>query len=431
MTSIPKKVAVNLVKKVPTVRRYLDEKKAMGVQLLKQHEQITQLRENKRINRGSTEHRKNQQPYIRFITNQLDATGAPLIFMEVAKDFIKQHPKAPVDFTTFTPTNNQYVEVLKSLGFITTIHDRRDVELDFVKGDVVILNTVAHETRLKNSIYNALEAGIIKKFIWYMHEDWPEIFFDEAERQRIRKLLDRGKVTIFLPAVKALNNHQKLYGGKKNLKKLPYRIIIPGEYYMHREPEEFDKLTFIMVGKTGEGLKGHLPILYAFLTFKRMYYDHNPKTYRDFELRFMSIEADYLSLQILRHAPGLGKHFKHYPPLPHDEALDVIRESNITICYSMRECLPIFVFEGMATGHPILRNDVSGMEEQLVEGENGWLLDSNNYDQVVETIEKVLNHSSSSNDELAKMSHKSHQIAKKQGKNSYEALIRESWKSFT
>ena len=68
-----------------------------------------------------------------------------------------------------------------------------------------------------------------------------------------------------------------------------------------------------------------------------------------------------------------------------------MKDANITICYSLMEALPLFVFEGMLAGHPVLRNDSSGMEEQLEDGKNGFYLDTNDFDQVVATIERVTN----------------------------------------
>lgn len=363
-------------------------------------------------------------PSVHFITNQLDATGAPLIFMDAVNEFIDRKSNIKADLHTYAPTDPAYVDALSKRGIKVVVHERRDLIMEFEAGDVVVLNTVAHSAPLKDSIYEALEQGQLKKLIWYMHEDWPQIFFSLKERKRIRELIDKGKIEVFLPAVKAMANHRKIYAGSsQNIKLLPYKVKLPAKYYRVRQAADFDKLTFLMIGKTGEGLKGQLPILYAFLDFKQTYYDKNPEQYRKFELRFAAIEEDYLSLQILRHSGSLGEHFKHYPPLPHDGALDMIMESNITICYSMRECLPIFVYEGMAMGHPILRNDVSGQEEQLEIGKNGLFLDSNDFYQVVSVIETILNTNKTSGKKLSSMSKRSVDISKSTISNNYSKLV--------
>jgi hypothetical protein len=79
----------------------------------------------------------------------------------------------------------------------------------------------------------------------------------------------------------------------------------------------------------------------------------------------------------------------------------------------------------MLMGHPILRNDCSGVDEQLEAGRNGFLLDSEDYQQVVETFELILNRRKTSNGRLAAMSARSHAIALKQRENRYGHLIGE------
>ena len=72
----------------------------------------------------------------------------------------------------------------------------------------------------------------------------------------------------------------------------------------------------------------------------------------------------------------------------------------MTICYSVAEALPVFVFEGMLAGHALLRNECSGMEEQLEDGRNGFLLKSDDFWQMVGTIERILNRTSTSDVQL-------------------------------
>ena len=77
----------------------------------------------------------------------------------------------------------------------------------------------------------------------------------------------------------------------------------------------------------------------------------------------------------------------------------------------------------MLAGHPILRNDCSGVDEQLEAGRNGFPLDSEDFGQVVETFERILNRRKTSNEQLAAMSARSHEIALTQRDNRYETLI--------
>jgi glycosyltransferase involved in cell wall biosynthesis len=130
-----------------------------------------------------------------------------------------------------------------------------------------------------------------------------------------------------------------------------------------------------------------------------------------------------LSRQVISHAAALGDHFSYHGKVTWLENLAIGAKANFTICYSIREALPLFVFEGMAAGHPLLRNDSSGMEEQLFQGKNGFLLETNDYDQVLATIEKVLNKKKVSNTILAEMSAYSNKIALQQEKNNYTIIL--------
>jgi glycosyltransferase involved in cell wall biosynthesis len=427
-----RKAIGKIAKNIPGFNNYLAEKQIIHQQLSESKEKTTKLEMENRNLKLRLERLTDQAiPQVRFITNQLNATGAPLVFLDVVLDFLKKYPKYPVDFHTFLPVDEKYIADLQQYGVELVIHKERDTALDFVEGDVVVLNTAGHSSALKNSVYEAIESNIVKKLVWYIQEDWPEIFFTDDEKQRIAKYLEQNKLTIFNPAERALSNIQKFFSNESNIRLLPYRIKLPKNFQQVHKADDFNKIKFTMVGRTGEGIKGHLPILYALITFKKLFYDNHPEDYRDFELRLIAIEDDLLSRQIIKHGKDLGEHLMIYPPLPHDQALDVIKNSNITICYSMRECLPVFVYEGMITGHPLLRNDVSGLEEQLEDGKNGFLLNSKSYLQVLETIEKILNKNSISNEKLAQMSKRSYEIAKKAENNSYELILNEIDQNFS
>ena len=133
------------------------------------------------------------------------------------------------------------------------------------------------------------------------------------------------------------------------------------------------------------------------------------------------------NLVLYKNQPALitdvqGDKFEITSSLSHDEALDNILGSQSTICYSMYEALPIFVYEGMAMGHPIIRNDCSGAEEQIFEGENGFKVFENKYSSLPNAIEEMLNKKKVSNEELSEMSRKSNEIARAATKNKYQII---------
>lgn len=366
------------------------------------------------------------KPRVVMISHQLDNSGAPYVFMDLAQSIIDASSPQSIIFHTFNPATKESIARLNKMGIKPKIHLSKDIEIEVIKGDTIVLNTAVHAMILKNGVFSALEDGRARKLVWFVHEDDPEMLFSKSEIKRIRKLLDTNKMVMFIAAQKTLKNYQKLFDNTENIRLQPYRYGIAEKYQKVRSEEDFETLRFILPGTIGDGRKGQLPVLYALGAFKRMYYTQNQKAYRNFELTYIGMSDDFLSRQISNHAPKLlGEHFKPYGRMSHDEMLALVNESNTTICYSLREALPLFVFEGMAAGHPVLRNDCSGMEEQLFEGKNGFYLDSKDFDQLINTFETVLHKEKTTNKALAEMSVYSHDVAMRQAQNSYDPMVAE------
>ncbi len=369
---------------------------------------------------------KRDKPGIVMVSHQLDFSGAPYVFMDLAETIVKEHKNVPFEFHTFNPALKQNITRLNKSGIKPQLHISREIGVPFIKDDIVVLNTVGHTQILKNSLYYGLESNVLKKLVWFVHEDEPELVFEPHEAQRIKKLIKSNKIVIFIAAGKALENYQKFFENKTNIRKQPYKYIIPKKYQKVRGSQDFDKLSFILPGTMGDGRKGQLPVFYALGNFLKNNYQKDASKYRDFELVYVGVESDFLSRQILKHADKLlGDHFKHYGRVTHDRSSELMMESNMTICYSLRECLPLFVFEGMAAGHAVLRNDSSGIDEQLFEGKNGFYLDSADFNQIADVFEQVLNKEKTSNKALADMSKYSNKVAQDQANHSYKPMIDE------
>ncbi|NTW61166.1 glycosyltransferase family 4 protein [Candidatus Saccharibacteria bacterium] len=367
----------------------------------------------------------NKSPRIVIVSHQLDMSGAPFIIMDVAEFLKRNISKIPIKFYTFNPASSKNIVHLNKVGIKPIILTDRNSTIPLNRGDIVILNTVAHSDELKWDIYSKLQNGYIKKLIWYVHEDEPELIFNDFDTRNIKTFLDSGKIKILTAAVKTRDNYRAFFENKTGIDIQKYQVVIPNKYHRKIKKDDFnDKIRFIVPGTVSDGRKGQMPLFYAFSDFKRNVYDKNPNDYRDFELVYVGMENDFISRQMIKQADKmLGKHFSHYGRLDKDDVLDIISKSNITVCYSLRECLPLFVFEGMIMGHPILRNDSSGAEEQLVDGKNGYYLDSNDSNQVRDVIEKVLNRKKTTNKELEKMSSNSYEIAKEQESNNYSNIL--------
>jgi len=368
-----------------------------------------------------------RRPRIIILSHQFDLSGAPFVLLDFLKELQKSKPKKKIDFYTFNPAHHDNITALNKLGIKPKILLNRDTMLHFVRGDILVANTVHYSVLTKESIYLALEDGQLKKLLWYTHEDNPAAWFNPVETRRVKKLLAEKKIVFLAAASQILNNYQEHFNDVDQIKLQPYKIVTPAEYHKRRTAADFQKISFILSGSMGDVRKGQLPVLYAFIDFYNKYYRPNRQRYREFKLIFVGGQENELILkQIANHAPkALGDRFEHYGQISKDKLHNLLLKSNMTICYSLQESLPLFVFEGMIAGHPIMRNDSSGMFEQLQPGKNGFYLDSHDFGQVVEIIEKVLDPKQTSNEVLAKMSSLSYKIAKQQEANSYDPIIDE------
>jgi len=200
---------------------------------------------------------------------------------------------------------------------------------------------------------------------------------------------------------------------------MPNRIDIDKKKIFSRNEEDFDKIKFVIVGSP-DARKGSLEVVYAFTSFYNNLYKGNESKYRDFSLTVVGlsddpryIESKLYSDRVRVAAKGLGDKVILYGHQPEHKTLEIIKENNLTVLYSLYECLPRVVFDGMAFGHPLLRNDCSGYEEQLVDGVNGWKTSSEDWQGLVSSIEEIVNKKKTSNSKLASMSKESAKLAEK------------------
>ena len=372
---------------------------------------------------GASEKR---DPKLILFSHQLDLSGAPYVLLDIVSQILKIPELAEkLDFRTFTPISKYNIATLNNMGVKPKVYLDKNVGFKFVKGDVVIINTLAHSPVFIDSILTALENGTLHKVLWYAHEATPQKFLSALEGRRINKLLNKGSLVLYGTAEDCMRHYRDFFQTENGIEMMPYRFDLDLDRFRTLKAKDFDKLHFVLPGTVSDGRKGQTPILYAFIDFFHNYYKKNPEKYRDFILTFVGLENDFISEQIIRSGEGsLGSHFRHFPKVNRDTNLDITEEANITLCYSLQEALPLYIYEGMALGHPIIRNQSSGMEEQLIEGKNGFAVSSDDYEGLVATLEKVLNKDTVSNKQLAEMSAVSRDVAFKATKNTYNKMIK-------
>lgn len=359
-------------------------------------------------------------PGITVLGHQLNLSGAPFVLLDVMERLVRERLRVPIELFSYLPVHDSNLSRLQKLGLRLNLLLDKNQSPPIVQGDVVLLNTVAFNPLVRDAVLAALERGLLRKLVWYAHEDSPSNYFSSAESRRIGKLLRAGKITMFAPSRRTCQRYRDHFDAEVFCEY--YHIDLPDRFRRQREADDFSTLRFVVPGSFGDGRKGQLPILYAFAAFLGGHYCNHPELYRDFTLTFIGLEDDHLSRQVREHQQILGPRLVCLPKIPREKCLEEIHAANMTICYSLEETMGIFVFEGMLAGHPILRNGCSGVDEQLEPGRNGLWLDSHDFWQVVQILEKVLNLRKTSNQEVAGMSARSYEIALRQRHNRYDRL---------
>ena len=303
---------------------------------------------------------------------------------------VEQGLREHIRLFTYQPVHASNLERLAGLGLQTTLLPHADAVPAFVPGDVVLLNTTGFSPAVKEAVFAALDRGVVKRMFWYVHEDAPERIFTAAETVADPPAERRGQ---------ARDRHALAAGPREVPPAL--RDGDPPRAASRRparrsttasgSPATSRRSASSCPARSSTAARGSTPSSTPWRPSTGNHFRREPSSYREFTLTFVGVEDDWYSRQVVRHRHILGDRVIIHPKMTREPCLDLIREANVTICYSQSETLPIFVVEGMLAGHPILRNDCSGAEEQLEDGRNGFLLDTEDFWQVVETFERILN----------------------------------------
>ena len=363
-----------------------------------------------------------QKPKIIIVSHQLDNTGAPFVAMDLAFEIQKQAKSLNrrLKVIAFTPIKIENVQKLKKAGIEVEVYTDRNLWIEYNQGDIAIINSFGVSRSVSHSTIQAAKKGILEKFYWYGHEATPEGFVDLDTKDMFSDLLKNNKAKLYGVSKGSVDAYKKFFATSDNTEVMTFRFDFPSDRFAVKQIEDFDKLDFVVTGAVSDGRKGQLPILYAFLNFYNNFYKLDPSKYRDFSLKFIGVDnPGYVKKQMQVSAKGLDGKCKIIGQIPRPEVLDLVEKSNLTICYSYHESMGIFVYEGMAFGHPIIRNNCFGQEEQLRPGKNGWAVTNEDYQTLCDAIEESLNLKKTSNKKLAEMSKVSAEIAKDASNNKY------------
>ncbi len=373
---------------------------------------------------------KRQKQYV-FISPAINNTGAPLILLETIGEVTKKYGKGNIrliaphidaDHLRNLRAGGVRVEVARVSADNQTIN----LQLSLSKNDFVLINTVAVYQEYLEFVVRALEEGRLRHAFWFIHEDKSQLtplhsaLLQAKYVKRLKPLIDQKKLTLTVPAERVRRDYSQLLDTKR-IEVLPYKVDVPSNLKSKRVASDYASLDFLLTGSPVDGRKGHFIAITAFYTFMKNYYEKNPKQYRNFKLHLVAIGNDFVSQQVNDLVGGTltSRHIKLYPALPRSEALKVAHTCNAVICCSLNETFGLYVAEGMLMGHVVLRNNSAGVDEQLRDGVNGYLINEKDINQFVSVLEKILNIKTTSDKQLKDMGLASQKIIAPFTKNAY------------
>lgn len=357
-------------------------------------------------------------PRLVFIAPRVDSSGASSVLVDVIGDLVRKRGSSD-GVLLVTPEVELVMQPLLERIGVTVVPLRSGagpraaaLQLGLGKEDFVLLNTMNIDGGYRELVISLLERGRLAHAVWFVHEMEPHWFSNESRMARLRVLVASGRLTLVVPSLGAkrfvdeqfLTDQVCIAPLRLDLGDLPAGVT---------SPESFEMLRFVIVGTSLTGRKGQL-LAIAALALCLPQVIAEPQRYRQFDLTLIGAneETDYHGRQLRAVGEGLlGDRIHVVKWLTREGVMELLADCNVTICSSFNETFNLANAEGMALGHVLVRNGSGGMEEQLLVGQNGVFVDSENVQAFSHVLLDVLDRSKHSNEALWAMGLQGRRVA--------------------
>ncbi len=346
---------------------------------------------------------------INIYTHQLDYSGSPFIALQMGMEFSKK--SAPggdarrVVIHNFGHSNKEILNNLRANGIIVYKYSTESEIGDTPNPDELhVLNGLALPLR----VYDVMVLNsprMINPIKLVIHEDRPSLYLDSNRANKIGMLAKRGKWELISPSKGTARNFDKFIGHTET-KNCHYPVsqeVLPS-------PLDFSaKIRIQMLASTHDSRKNQKQAMLILLAvYNKILLSNCPERWRKLELVLVGVDKKTpYGKEVYELVDLIGSFVEIHEPMPFKEAKEISRTCNAVICVSEYETLPVFVAEGMAMGQIVLRNSCSGLEEQLLEGENGVLIDLRSLDATIGKILLLFDKEQTPDSKLIEMSKKS------------------------
>lgn len=312
-----------------------------------------------------------ERPRLLLVSHETTLTGAPIQLLHLARALHADGWR----LTVVAPERGPVSELLGDVPVVIqpdVLDDSGQIGLRglVAEADVVVANTIVS--------WNAVRAGRAENrpVIWYLHETLVAV-------RLIREIPEIGPM-LHLATLLVTPTEQtaRVFQGLTNtpVEVVPYGIPTAASERMP-EPKAEVK-TFITLASI-EPRKAQDVLIEAIRTLPR-----EVAARANFKLIGRFLEQPFAD-EVKEKAGGLSN-IEFTGERNHDASLAALAESDVLVCPSRDETMPITILEAMGLGKGVISADVGGIGEWLRDGSNGLLVPPNDPAALARAIEACL-----------------------------------------
>lgn len=279
----------------------------------------------------------------------------------------------PFNHVTTTVTNGQVKKLLvlckAILQFLYWMLFHPEIKIVHVQGSV-------GASFWRKAIFIYIAKFFHKKVVWHMHAGRFAVFYQQ-HRYAVRKVVNKSDVII------ALSEYWKEYFKNefptKRVEIIKNVISAPR---VHKQQTGYFTLLFL-------GLLGKNKGIYDLLECIR---DHKVEFQGKLKL-YIGGNGEIEHVKQLIKEYGIADIVIFEGWVSGDKKIELLNKSDAYILPSYKEGLPISILEAMSYGMPIISTPVGGIPEIVSNGENGYLVEPGNKEDIYKAIISLLNDS--------------------------------------
>lgn len=309
---------------------------------------------------GVFDNAKSSMVRVLVFSHELTLTGAPMCLVHLVSIWVQKS----IQVTVVSPTDGKLRQVLLNLGANVIIDEMMlvsdDINRPYMKDcDILFVNTL-------QLFYLLRKRDLRKKTIWWVHE--PDCLYKYVPDGKLNSL-NRCNLNIYAVsefARKVFLRHSLFSISEVGL--LPFGIPDESKSSIDVQLSAMgNSITFIIVGGVSI-LKGYDTLL------KTMHILHDwPECYKKYSIVSIGDNQNSFAKQLMHDAHDAKLPIEFKGSLSHDEAIAMIKISDVVICASREETMSAAIIEGMMLGKICITTDNTGIADYITDGVNGFI----------------------------------------------------------